>query len=79
MKFLKRKGLDDTTIRKVVDDERTTVFGVVGTVGDMLNVKLLEWCDYDRDHWCFLAKPGCGLADRFGRSREEATSHIEKE
>ncbi len=76
MKFLKRKEFEATTIRKVVNDEKTEVFGVVGTVGDMLKVGLLEWCEYDHDLWLFLPKTGSGLKDRFGHTREEATGHI---
>lgn len=76
MKFLKRKGYENTTFRKVVNDEKTEVFGVVGTVGDLLKIGLLDFCDYDRDTWCFIAKPGNGLNDRFGHTREEATAHI---
>lgn len=76
MKFLKRKGYEATTIRKVVNDEKTNVLGVVGTVGDMLKVGLLEWCDYDCDLWVFLSKPGSRLNDRFGNTREEVTAHI---
>lgn len=76
MKFLKRKEFENTTIRKVVNDEKTEVLGVVGTVGDMLKVGLLEYCDFDRDVWCFLSKKGSGMNDRFGHTREEATAHI---
>ena len=43
MKFLKRKG-DETTIRKVWNDDKTILYGVVGTVEDMLKVGLLEYC-----------------------------------
>ena len=76
MKFLKRKGFEDTTVRKVVNDEKTEVFGVVGTVGDLLNVGILEYCDFDREAWCFISKGSNGLQDRFGHTREEATAHI---
>ena len=76
MKFMKRKGDEETTLRKVVNDEKTEVLGVVGTVGDMLKAGILEYCDFNRDAWCFLAKRGIGLKDRFGHTREEATEHI---
>ena len=76
MKFITRKGHEDTTIRKVVNDDKTKVIGVVGTVGDMLKVGLLEWCEYDINLWCFLSAPGSALKDRFGKTREEATAHI---
>ena len=47
MKFLKRKG-DETTIRKVWNDDKTILYGVVGTVEDMLKVGLLEYCGYPK-------------------------------
>ena len=37
MKFLKRKG-DESTIRKVWNDDKTILYGVIGTVEDMLKV-----------------------------------------
>lgn len=76
MKFMKRKDYADTTLRKVVNDEKTEVLGIVGTVGDMLKTGLLEWCDYDRGLWLFIPKTGSGLKDHFGHTREEATAHI---
>lgn len=74
MKFLKRKGFEETTVRKVVNDEKTEVFGVVGTIGDLLKVGILEYCDYERDAWCYIPKHGNGA--RFGNTREEATEGV---
>lgn len=47
MKFLKRKG-DESTIRKVWNDDKTILYGVIGTVEDMLKVGLLEYCGYPK-------------------------------
>ena len=77
MKFLKRKG-DETTIRKVWDDDKTILYGVVGMVEDMLKVGLLEYCGYPKMVWCFLANPETGLSDRFAPTREEAVKEVEE-
>ena len=76
MKFLKRKG-DETTIRKVWNDDKTILHGVVGTVEDMLKVGLLEYCGYPKTVWCFLANPETSLSDRFAPTREEAVKEVE--
>ena len=71
MKFLKRKDYADTTIRKVMDNEKTRVLCVVGTVEDLLKAGILEWCDYDGSLW--LSISNCQrIRGRMGRSREEA-------
>ena len=77
MKFLKRKG-DETTIRKVWNDDKTILYGVVGTVEDMLKVGLLEYCGYPKTVWCFLANPETSLSDRFAPTREEAVKEAEE-
>lgn len=78
MKFLKRKG-DETTIRKVWNDDKTILYGVVGTVEDMLKVGLLEYCGYPKTVWCFLANPETSLSDRFAPTREEAVKECVKD
>lgn len=74
MRFLKRKGFEETTIRKVANDEKTEVVGIVGTVGDLLKVGILEYCDYERTAWCYIPKHGNNA--RFGNTREEATKGV---
>lgn len=49
MKFMKNKGYEETTLRKVRNDDKTILYGVVGTVGDLLKVGILDWCDYDKE------------------------------
>ena len=77
MKFLKRKG-DETTIRKVWNDDKTILYGVVGTVEDMLKVGLLEYCGYPKTVWCFLANPETSLSDQFAPTKEEAVKEVEE-
>lgn len=50
MKLLKKKNYEGT-LRKVVDDEKTRVLGVVGTVDDLLEEKVLDYCDAPRGMW----------------------------
>lgn len=71
MRYLKKKG-DETTMRKVTSDDKAIVLGVVGTVGDLLNAGVLDYCDFDKDAWCFIKKNGVA---RFGATRAEAVGN----
>ena len=73
MKFTKQRG-DDSTIRKVYNDDKSVLYGVVGTVGDLLKANILEYCNYHTSYYCFLSAPGSGKQDRFGTTREAATA-----
>lgn len=74
MKLTKKVG-STNTIRKVWNDGKTVVLGVVGTVGDLLTEKLLKYADYDRDAWCYLSMDGKGY---FEGTREDALSHVKE-
>lgn len=66
MKFLKKKGYEGT-LRKIADDDKTKVLGVVGTVGDLIAESVLEYCDAPLDSW------GCVRTDYeafFGETRD---------
>ena len=76
MRFMKKKGYENTTLRWVRSDDRAVFFGVVGTVRDLLDVGLLEWCDYSPDLWLFLPAKNI-YAGRYGKTREEAVSELE--
>ena len=58
MKFCKLKTLESTTIRKAYNDDKSVLFGLIGTVEDFLNVGLLDYCDYLPQTWCFLLPLG---------------------
>lgn len=75
MKFMKNKGYEETSLRKVRNDDKTILYGVVGTVADLLKVGILDWCDYDKDIWLFL--PESNMQDvHSGKTREEACEVI---
>lgn len=54
MRYLKKKGYDGT-IRKVVSDDLSKVYGIVGTVEDMLKEGVLEYCDGSKTQWCMIS------------------------
>lgn len=54
MKLTKRKN-DNSTIRKVWNDEKTYVYGIIGTVEDLLEAKILEFCSYNPETWCWIS------------------------
>lgn len=77
MKFMKNKGYEETTLCKVCNDDKTVLYGVVGTVGDFSRLKILDWCDYDKDLWLFL--PERIIQDaHFGKTRSEACEVIKE-
>ncbi len=75
MKFTVKKG-DASTIRKVWSDDKEVCFGVVGTVGDLLEAKILAYCDYKTDGWAFLPFPGIMQKAWFGPTREDACINL---
>lgn len=77
MKFTKKRDFFDTTIQRVWSDDDEVMFGYVGTVGDMLDAKLLEWCEYSEDLWLFLPALGVMQQPHFGKSRDEALENIQ--
>lgn len=77
MKFTHRKNMD-ISIKKVWSDDKEICFGIVGTVGMLLHYGILEYCDYDRDIYCFIPAPGIMYKPRFGKTRDEALEDIIK-
>ena len=75
MKYLKKKN-DTTTVRKVWSDDREVCYGVIGTVSDLLQVGILDYCDCPTDKWCFLPAPGIMHKAKFGRTREEVVEGL---
>lgn len=68
MKLLNKKG-NVSTLRKVVDDDKTKVLAVVGTVRDLVHEHVFDYCTDKPDRWA------CVRTDYeafFGDSREEA-------
>lgn len=77
MKFMKRRG-DNGSIRKVWSDDKEVCFGVVGTVGDLLQEGILEYADCSPETWAFIPAPGVIQKPRFGKSREDALANLPK-
>lgn len=59
-----------TTMRKVYTDDKKQIIGIVGTVADLLDFGLLEYCDYSPDDWCFT--PYLSGAAYFSDTRQHA-------
>lgn len=77
MKFTKGKGYEETTVCKVRNDDKTILYGVVGTVGDLIKVGIITWCVYDNDLWLFL--PESNIDDgHFGKTLAEACEVIKE-
>lgn len=77
MKFAKKKGYEGT-VRSVWNDEKTHRLGIVGTIKDLMEIKILSWCDYDKDLYCFISD-SYGNDAFFGKTREEAINNYFKE
>lgn len=77
MKFMQNKGYEETTVRKVRNDDKTILYGVVGTVADLIMVGIITWCVEDKDLWLFL--PESNIQDgHFGKTRAEACEVIKE-
>ena len=72
MRYLKRNGYTGS-IRKVVSDDKSTVFGLVGTVEDLLNESVFDYCDCPKTLWAFIQARTCKVW--FGYSREDVINN----
>ena len=77
MKFMKRRG-DNGSIRKVWSDDKEVCFGVVGTVGDLLQEGILEYADCSPETRAFIPAPGVIQKPWFGATREAALENLPK-
>ena len=77
MKFMKRRD-DNGSIRKVWSDDREVCFGVVGTVGDLIQDGILEYADYSPETWAFIPSPGVIQKPGFRATREAALENLPK-
>lgn len=73
MRYLKKKG-STNSIRKVVSDVGNIMYGIVGTVGDLLDAGILEYCDASRDSWCMVSSVWLGAA-WFGSDRQDCVDY----
>lgn len=73
MVLTKKKNYSGT-IRKVWNDDKTKVLGLIGTVGDLLGEGVFESCDVDRDWWAGIHNDS-DLRTVFGRTRDELISN----
>lgn len=75
MKYTKKKNYEGS-IRKVLTNDKSFCYGIVGTVKDLLQENILTYCDYDSDTYCFIGANN-NYKNMFGHSKEEATKHLE--
>ncbi len=73
MKFLQKRDYTGT-VRKIVNDDKTEVLGIVGTFKDLMDLGIVEQVtNYSWDTWCCI--PGPGRIENWngiGATREEA-------
>lgn len=73
-RYFKKKGYDNT-MRSVTSDDKSTVYGVMGTVGDLLAVGVLQMCDAAHETWCFIAADDSDN-DYFCDTKDGIKAHI---
>lgn len=73
MKFLKKRDYTGT-VRKIVNDDKTEVLGIVGTFKDLMELGIVEEVtNYSWDTWCCIPGPGrIEIWNGIGATREEA-------
>lgn len=76
MKFTKKKDYNGS-VRKVFNDDKSTCYGIVGTVGDLLNLGILDYASCERDTWMFIPNQQLNLKVRFGNTKKEALQDLE--
>lgn len=75
MKLTKKKG-DDSTLRKIWNDDKTEVIGVVGTFKDLLVAGIIEKVtEYSLDTWCCIPLKNTDRWDGIGTTREQAINN----
>lgn len=76
MKLTKKKN-DDSTLRRIWNDEKTEILGVVGTFKDLLAAGIVEKVtQYSFDTWCCIPAPGrIERWDGIGATREQAINN----
>lgn len=75
MKLTKKHDYNGT-IRKVWNDDKSTCVGVIGTVGELIDIGVLEFADYDRNGWFFIPAPNTNQNFKFGKTREDILAKI---
>jgi len=76
MKFFRKKGDSETSIRSVWSNDHEVCFGVVGTVGDLLKTGILEYCDVSPEAWAFLPSLGIMHKARFADTKQGAVEEL---
>jgi hypothetical protein len=74
MKLMKKHGYEGS-IRKIANDEKTKVLGILGTVEDLVAEKVFDYCDADKELWACVTPDGNAT---FWKSKEEAVKKAEK-
>lgn len=75
MKFMKRKGTGETTVRAVWNDEKSKILCVVGTVEDLEKIGLLYPSDLKKTEWLAISNSD-EFDNHFGKTRVEAVKHL---
>jgi hypothetical protein len=75
MKFVKKKDYTGT-IRKVTNDEKSKVIGIVGTVADLLSEGIFESCNASPETWVYIPMNDIESGAVFGPSRASVIPEI---
>ncbi len=75
MKLTKRRDYSGS-IRMVWSDDKKICFGIVGTIGDLLDAEILEYANYSRETWMFIPNPDVNLNIRVGTTKEAALASL---
>lgn len=74
MKFLRRTN-DSSTIRTIRNDDKTETYGIIGTVGDLLAINVMSYCDVPCDRWAFIDTTGKAT---FFKDKDALIKYIKK-
>lgn len=77
MKLLKKHGYKGT-IRKVTDNKRIAITGIIGTVGDLIDAEIFEDCNCPREMWAYVPNDKM-IKVKFAKTREEVVAEAKKD
>lgn len=72
MKLRNKRGAQ--TVKQVFNNEETEVIGIVGNVGEILQLNILTSCDYSLRGYAFIYADGSKVY--FGDTQEEALLNV---
>ena len=67
--YKKKRANYEGSIRKVYNDDKTEILGLIGSIDDLLKEGIMDSCEFPKSDWCFIPQ-NCSLP-MFDESKEK--------